>query len=71
VLPNEEEDIAEKIKEMARSVRNESNDIFERPRRRLNTGDFIKSMMAPSWCPLFDHSYEVGSHSFTCHCIHL
>ncbi|XP_054153149.1 uncharacterized protein LOC128951882 isoform X2 [Oppia nitens] len=37
------EAIAESIKKLAKSVRNESDIFGDRPRRRLNTGDLIKS----------------------------
>lgn len=43
LIPNGET-IAESIQKLAKSVRNEETDIFgDRPRRRLNTGDLIKS----------------------------
>ena len=35
--------MADSIKKMARSVRNEIYILDDRPRRRLNTGDLIKS----------------------------
>ncbi|CAG2173355.1 unnamed protein product [Oppiella nova] len=38
-----DETIAESIKKLAKSVRNESDIFGDRPRRRLNTGDLIKS----------------------------
>lgn len=40
---NPGESIADSIQKLARSVRNENNMLDDRPRRRLNTGDLIKS----------------------------
>lgn len=40
---NPGESMADSIKKMARSVRNEIDIFDDRPRRRLNTGDLIKS----------------------------